>query len=480
MNKIAKNYILNVSYELVALIVPLLTAPYLTRVLHSEPYGIYSYVQSTAGIIQTLSLLGIYSYGNRQIAYCRDNREELSQTFWEIMVLRLMLGAVGTSVYFVFALNTKYSLYFILYFAYYLANILDCSWIYVGMENMLPCVIKNIAAKLLTFGGVFILVKTEEDVWKYVLLVAASTLLVNLSVYMQLKGIIKKPVVRFKNILNHLKGSAYLFLPQIASLLYLQMDKAMLEWLTGGTSQVSFYDQAEKIVTIPMAVITALSTVMMPRIANDFKKGNNELIELHLGKAARYSLFLAFPMAFGIAVIATKLIPWYLGAEYMPSAYAMIIISPIVISNTLLGITGKQYFTASNKIGILTVSNSTAAAVNLIANWIMIPLFGYAGAAVATLLASYINVTIQLICMNKYIKVWPMLKCSFKYIICSVIMAGAIFGITVLFGMAESALTTLIQTVIGAVVYFGLLVLMKDHTLKEIITTVLKRKKSTN
>lgn len=475
MNRILKNYILDVAYEIIALIVPLLTAPYLTRVLHADNFGIYSYVQSVGGLIITLTLLGIYSYGNRQIAYCRDNTQELSQTFWEIMALRVILGTVGTCVYFGFGFRTKYSVYFTLYYAYYLSNVLDCSWIYVGMENMLPCVVKNTIAKLITLVGVFFFVKTAGDVWKYILLVSSGSLIVNLSVYTQLRGTIHKPRIDKVNLFKHFKGSVFLFLPQIASILYLQMDKAMLEWLTGATAQVSFYDQAEKITTIPLAIITALSTVMMPRIANDFKKGNQDQIQRHLGKAAQYSLFLACPLAVGISSIATKLIPWYLGADYIPTAYAMIIISPIVISNTLLGITGKQYFTATNKIGILTFSNSVAAAVNLFANWILIPRYGYAGAAIATLLASYTNVMIQLLFMNRSIRIWPILKTSYKYLLSAAVMGMLIVAGTKSFNLSAKPLTTLFQVSMGAAAYFVVLLAMGDRTINEVLTLVKKR-----
>lgn len=474
MNRIIKNYILTASYELIALVVPLFTAPYLTRVLHAENFGIYSYIQSVGGLIMTLSLLGIYSYGNRQVAYCRDDSRILSQTFWEIMALRIILGAVGTIVYFGYGFNTRYGVYFTLYYGYFLANILDCSWIYVGLENMLPCVVKNTIAKLITLVGVFIFVQSEGDVWKYILLVSGGTLIVNISVYSQLRGIIQSPKVDIENLAKHLKGSAHLFLPQIASLLYLQMDKVMLEWLTGGTSQVSYYDQAEKIITIPVAIITALSTVMMPRIANDYIKGDQNQIQIHLGKAAQYSLLLAFPLAVGIASIATKMIPWYLGTEYMPTAYAMIIISPIVVSNTLLGITGKQYFTATNQIGILTISNSVAAVLNMLANWIMIPHYGYIGAAVATLVASYVNVLIQLLVMNKTVRVGMVLKASYKYLISAVIMGALINLCTDFFSFNAVPLTTIVQIVIGCIAYFGALLIIGDHTICDLLRLLRK------
>ena len=236
------------------------------------------------------------------------------------------------------------------------------------------------------------------------------------------------------------------------------------------------YDQAEKIVTIPLAIITALSTVMMPRIANNYRKGNQDQIRYYLGKGMQYSLFLALPLAVGIASIATELIPWYLGADYMPTAYAMVIISPIVISNSLLGITGKQYFTATNKIGILALSNTIAAAINLVANWILIPTRGYAGAAIATLLASCINVVIQLWYMNRTISVGSMLRASYKSTIGAIVMGISIIATTRLFQFPAAPSTTIAQTSIGLIVYAAILMILKDKSMNEMLSFILKRK----
>ena len=117
-------------YEIVTIIVPLITAPYLTRTLHSENFGIYSYVSSITTIITSIVLLGIYSYGNRQIAYCRDNEDDLSESFWEIMTLRLFMGIIGTVIYVIYALLTGFAPFFFLYFGCFLANVFDCSWVF--------------------------------------------------------------------------------------------------------------------------------------------------------------------------------------------------------------------------------------------------------------------------------------------------------------------------------------------------------------
>lgn len=468
MSKLGKNFLLNTIYQICAIIIPLVTAPYLSRVLMANNYGIYSYVQSTAAIIQTLTLLGLYSYGNRQIAYYRDNVKKLSQIFWELMILRMIIGIFGTIVYMSISLNSNYSHYFLLYYPFYLSNIIDCSWIYMGMENIFPCVVKNIIAKIATMIGIFIFVNSPDDIGKYIFLVAMSSLICNIIVYLELRNIIFVTKIYFSNIYKHLKGSIMLFLPQIASMLYLQMDKTMLGAITGKTSMVSFYDQADKLVTIAFSLITAISTVMMPRIANEFHKGHNDRIEYYINKVGKLSLALAYPMMIGMMTIATKLVPWYLGTEYMPTANALIIISPLAVINTLIGISGNQYFIATNKITILTISNFVAAGCNLVINCILIPKFGYIGAAIATLFSSTINVAIQYVYLNRYIKIKKMLVSSFKYFFISVFMGLCIKLITNFFNLSSTPKTTFIQLIVGLIVYGGVLLILHDTVVQDI------------
>ena len=144
--------------------------------------------------------------------------------------------------------------------------------------------------------------------------------------------------ISLKRIHTHMKGSLILFLPQVASLIYLQIGKIMIEWITKDASNLSYYDQAEKIITIPLTIITVLNTVVMPRIANEFKNGNKKKIEQLLISTAKFTMFLACPLMIGIISIADKFIPWYLGNSFSACISIMYILAPIIITNSLIGI----------------------------------------------------------------------------------------------------------------------------------------------
>lgn len=474
MGKIAKNYFYNAAYQILVLLTPIITAPYLARVLGADNLGIYSYVSSSGNIITTCSLLGIYAYGNRQTAYVRENRLELTKTFWELEFTRLILGAFGTLAYLIYILcNKDYWIFFAVYYPYILAEFIDCSWVYVGLEDMKPAVMKNFVTKLVNVVGIFVFVKSEEDTWIYIFMLAITTLIANISIYTQLPKYIGAPTFSAKSFRLHLKGSVNLFFPQVASLFYLQVDKVMLEWITGETNQVSFYDQAEKIVSIPLSLITVISTVMMPRIANEYKKSNYDVIGELLSKAGKAALCIAMPMMYGILCIALQFVPWYLGDEFHPTAIAIMILSPIVVLNSLTGISGKQYFTATNQIGVLVKAYGTAAIMNIVVNAVLIPYIGYVGAAVATVLSSILSVAIQYYYLLKQIKLRGFAQCAAKYFVGGTIMALIVWSVS--HNMRSVPVTTAIQISVGIIVCVVFLLVTRDKTAFEIMTLALQQ-----
>lgn len=468
MNKIVKNYIFNLFYQLLVFIVPLVTAPYLTRTLGADKTGIYEYVYSLTALVTTIVMLGIFNYGSRQIAYVRDNPEELNNTFWRIMTTRLLIAAVGTAVYAVTVFVTgRYTVLFIIFYTYLLGYFVDCTWLYVGVEDMKWAVFKNMFLKLVTVFGIFLFIHTPDDLPLYVLLQGGSILLANLLAYTQLKRHVSKPKIIFKGVWNDLLQSAKLFLPSVAAMLYLQCDKIMLEFMANDSREVSFYAYSEKIILIPLSFITVISTVMMPRIANEFKKGNNATISKLLNQAAKVSLFMAFPMAFGIVAIADKLIPWYLGAEFIPTVKSIIILSPIILTNTLSGISGTQYFTASDQVGILLKSQISAALGNIFINALLIPRFGFIGAAVATVISSALCAAIQYFYLLKQVKLPGLWRFAVKYLLISALMLLLIWLTSK--QLPQTFWATAVQCVIGAVFYFAVNALTKDEQLKTLL-----------
>ena len=472
MNKLVKNYIYNVVYQVFLIIVPIVTAPYLARVLGATQLGIYSYINSISSVLTTVGLLGLNNYGIRQIAYVQEDKEERNRIFSEIMYARVLLMIIISLIYYGIIINSEYYSYFIVQYFLIISIFIDASWILIGLEDMGIVVFRNFIAKLLTVIGIFTLVRKKSDLWIYISIFSFITFITTISIYPYINKYVKLKKCKLKDIFYHFKQSIFLFLPQVAILIYLQVDKIMLKYITTNASQVSFYDQAEKLVQIPLSVITALGLVMMPRLATEFKKKNNKAIKNYINKTIVFALFLAYPMTFGIAGIAGTLIPWYLGKEFIPVISAIIIISPIIIINSLINISGTQYFTATNQIRILTISTTSSAVINVIINIFLIPIFSYKGAAIATVVSATISLIIQYSYLNKQIKIIKNIILTLKYLIISIIMGSIVYFIGV--KMGPMPVTTIIQILMGVFIYLIVLYAMKDEIVLECIDKVKK------
>lgn len=470
MSRIVKNYIYNILYNLAALFIPLLTAPYLARKLGADMLGTFAYIQSSTAIICTISMLGTYTFGNRQVAYTRDNKQQMSQEFCNIMGLRIMLGIVGTVVYIVFGFSSEYWPYFLLYYIYYLGYVIDCSWLFVGVEDMKVCTLKNFFAKIGSAVCIFLFIKSEDHLGRYVVILALATFFANASVYTQIKKYVIICKVQMKSVFPNLKSAFQLCLPTLVSTVYLQIDKLMIQWITGNEYEITYYDQAEKIIMIPLAFITVLSTVMMPRIANEFHKGQRKQISRLITKACGYSMMMACPLMFGMIGIASHFIPWYLGRTFLPVSYAIIVLGPYVITNTLLGISGGQYFMATDQIPILLKSNIIGMVANVIVNSVMISFWGFLGAAIATIVSQCLMVIYQYYHMNKQIAVISTILKQVKYFVYSAIMFIGVWFVGN--NKVPSVLVTIEQITVGMACYFVILLLVRDEQMKEVLREV--------
>ena len=182
MSKIKRNIFYNIAYQILVLIVPIITSPYISRVLGVEGVGTYSYVSSVAYYFFIVVTMGLTNYGNRNIAKHRDDKEARSRIFWSIYFMQLLTGIcvlIAYIFYIVFVAETVYKIYFGIYVLYILAACLDINWFFFGMENFKLTTIRNAIVKLITVIMVFIFVKNDGALIAYFVIVAGSTLLSN-------------------------------------------------------------------------------------------------------------------------------------------------------------------------------------------------------------------------------------------------------------------------------------------------------------
>lgn len=475
MNKLTKNYIYNSVYQLMIVIIPLITTPYLTRTLGKTLLGIDSYVLSIVQLTNTIGTLGTNVYANREIAYVRDDRQKLSKTFVEIFLIRLLLCVFSSIIYLFIGFNSQYRLVFSIQCLSVISGFLDISWLFIGIEEMRPVVIRNVCVKLAVTGCIFLFVKSEDDFYKYIIIYSLGQVLGTLLMYLQFHNIIELEKCEKIELKKHFIPIFLLFLPQAATSMYGIFDKTMLGILSTDISCVSLYDKAQTIVKTPLLFASALSAVLMPRMANEFAMNHIDSVKVLVKNACNYMLLLFMPISVGMYVISNNFVPWYLGMEYFESIPVVKVLSSIIMAIALTNVSGAQFLVASNNTKYLTISYVTGAILNVIGNYYIIPVMNEVGAAFTTLLAEWIVFLIQFWAVHKILGNLGLKNIIFKRCIATCIM----FIATLYIGnISCSIYIVFIQIIVGALLYFGILVFLKDECIADgliLIKTKIKR-----
>lgn len=454
-NKLKINFLYSSAYQVLLIILPLITAPYVSRVLGSNGLGIYSYTFSIASCFSMFGMLGVANYGNRIVAANRDDRNKISQIFFDIWMVQIGMTCVTISayvVYIVFFAGSTYRDALLIQVLTLLCSSADISWFFFGLEEFKLTVIRNLIIKLITTLAVFIFVKTNNDVLIYTFILCAGTLLGNISLFPFLKEYIVFIKPSLGRIKKHLPSIFVLFIPVLAVTLYKKMDKIMLGMMST-MSQTGYYENAEKIINIPMGVITALGTVMMPRISYLINKGKDSEIEHYMNISIEFTFFLASSLMFGISAVSSEFVPLFYGVGYIPVIEIMNILSVTILFISLANIFRAQYLIPKHYDKIYIFSVWIGALINLILNYILIPLHDAVGASYATVIAEFSVMGVQMICIRKELPIMKYIKQGLYYLFAGGVMFGMV---RIVSRQMNGWKGVLFEIFVGAVVYFML------------------------
>lgn len=468
---IKKNFIYNLMFQIVTLCLPLITVPYTSRVLGKEGIGVYSYTLSISQYFIILGTLGMSLYGNRAIAYVRDNKKELSKNFWAIFVLRFSTTMIALIIYIcLFSINSKNRNIYLIQSLNIFAAVIDISWLFMGLEDFKKTVTRGLVVKILCVASIFIFVKDFNDLLIYTLINALMLVLGNGFMWVYLPKVISLEKINFNDIKQHLMPTIQMFIPQIAIQVYAVLDKTMLGILAT-TGDVGIYEQSQKMVKIVGGLVTSLGVVMLPRMSNTFANGDSKKMNEYLNKSLNFVSYMSIPMFIGLAAISIEFVPWFFGDEFLQVRYIMMLLTPILFFIAINNVLGVQYLLPSNRTKEYTVAVSLGAITNVIFNFILIPKYTVVGACISTLLAELIVPIVEVIILRKSINKKYILVNIAKYFFAGMIMfiVVRIIGIK----MGVGVLTTIIQSLIGVVSYLLILSIFKDGTTMELINSVM-------
>lgn len=415
-----KNFIYNVIYQIFVFLIPLITTPYISRVLGVDNIGIYSYTYSIVYYFMLTALLGINNYGSREIAKCYNNKEERSKKFLTIYTLQLSLTLIMTTMYILFVNIYDYTYKTIMYIQtiYLISVAFDINWFFFGLEKFKITVTRNIIIKLLSFVLTLICVKTKDDLWIYTLIMSMSTLISQLFLWIFLKKEIVFVRFKVKEVIGHLKKCIVLFIPVIAYSIYRVMDKTMIGSMAG-TVELGNYENAEKIINVPISFVTALGTVMLPYMSKNDKNFDNEMKETF-----KLSFFLIIPMIIGLFSISNDLALILFGKEFEKAGNIMIFLLPTILFSSIATTIRMNYLIPSQKDSIYVKSTIYGAVINFVFNMIFIKKYGAYGACIGTVIAEFTVAMYQILKTKNDIKYKTMLKLLGKYLIKGILSVG--------------------------------------------------------
>ncbi len=463
--KVLKNYAYNLSYQLLVIILPIITTPYVTRVFSSNDLGTYGYFNSIVTYFILLATLGVANYGTKEIS---SHRNDIRKNFWGIYTLQF--GATCLSIL----------LYIILCFAFsfmqnpvayilglsLLSKGMDISWLFQGLEDFRKITVRNITVKLVGVVSIFLFVKSPGDLYLYVSLLTVFELLGQLSMWFPAREFIGKPHLDLCYAKQHLKPVILLFLPQIAISLYVTLDRTMLGALAS-TTDVGIYDQALKLVNILLTLVTSLGSVMLPRVSNLLSKGNNEAVNrMHQISFLIYNLVI-FPTIAGMLIINNDFVKFFLGNDFQEARYAIAIMIFRMFFIGWTNIMGIQILIPHNKNKEFLTSTTVPAIVSVGLNLLLLPKFGYIGAAIVSVLTEVFVWGIQLYFTRKYLKDVPIYKSTVKIFLASILMYFALSFLKTILTFIP-IINVVAYTIFGAILYSLLILLFKVVSLKEI------------
>ena len=459
---VKKNYVYNMLYQVLLIILPIITTPYLARKLGATGNGIYGYTISIVTYFILFGSLGINLYGQREIAYNQKDKEKRSKVFIELIILKsLTMSLTALTFFFIFCRTGEYSIYYKILLIEMLANVIDISWFYQGLEEFKKIVIRNFIIKLISLICIFIFIKVPSDVNKYLLIHVLSTLFGGLTLWLGLKKYICK--TKKLNLKRHLPMITALFIPQVAIQVYTVLDKTMIGAILNNMNEVGYYEQSQKIIKILLTIITAVGTVMLPRLANCFAEKNYNQIKRYMYKTFSFVFMLSFPLTFGIIAVANNFAPLFFGRGYDKVPMIMQVLSPIVLFISISNITGTQYLISTKRQKEFTISVVIGAIVNFLLNLVFIYYYKSIGAAIATVIAELSVTLVQLYFVRKDFNLIEIIKLSRNYIIASIIMLITCYCID--FFITGRLIGLILQVSCGILVYLIILIILKDKFL---------------
>lgn len=465
---LSTNIIFSIMTQVAAFLTPLIISPYISRVLTAELIGIYSYILANSSYFVLVELIGLPLYGTIKCAAIRDDKQELSKMFWEIMLLKMLLMIVNLVIYVYFFVITgeiQYRKLYLIVLCNLIANGIDVTWILNALEEFRIVAIRSIIVRIVNLVAIILLVKSEDDFYIYVVIMQMTTLVSYIVVWPLLKGKIFGIKDVKINIFRHLKPSMIYFIPGVINTIYSATDKTILGVLGEDVYEIGVYEQANKISQLFMNMVTAISNVLLPRITYLYHNDKDGQADKLLNMILKMVFLATVPIVAGLVLVSDVFVPVFFGAGYEKTIILLKILSFNILFVTLSNFLGQQCLIARNRQMQYNIAICIGSVINIVLNIMLVKNYQSVGVSVASVIASMFNFLVILYQSKDILTFGQIVKISYRYIISAMIM----YFIVILIPFPNDFLITLFgRTIVGILSYIIILIVQKDDFLCKI------------
>lgn len=476
VNSIQFNYVMNMILTIATILFPIISFPYVSRVLGPDGVGRVSFAMSIVSYFSMIAQLGIPTYGIRECAKLRDDKERLSEFVKEIIVINIIICVITYVLFFAFLFSVERfrteKVLFICMSCAILFNSMGLEWLYKGLEEYGYITKRSVFFKLIAFIGMFVLIKTEADVLEYGILTIFASVGSNFCNWINVKKLVSIKGVKVNSLKRHMRPIVVFFMISIATTIYTNLDNVMLGFMTND-NEVGFYTAATKVKAALVSIVASLGTVLLPRASYYIEqKWEAEFFDLSK-KSMEFTMIIALPLTVYFTEFARETILVLSGNEYMHSVPVMIALMPTIVFIGATNIIGMQILVPMGREKLFFFSVLGGAVVDFLVNYFLIPLYGAFGAAIGTTVAEFIVFLIQWIGYRSNVTILFNKLQYWKYCI------GLIIGFLLSYFVLRLEIHDFLKLVLSAIVffgiYFGILLLLRESLLVEFVSKYMKK-----
>ena len=470
------NFIMNAILQISAFIFPLITFPYVSRILGPSGTGNVSFATSIVTYFALFAQLGIPTYGIRATARVRDDKELLSKTVQEIFIINAVMCVLAYFVFFV-VLNLVPKMYndkvlFIIISSTILFNSVGMDWLYKGLEKYTYITFVSIIFKFIALILMFVCVHHKND---YVIYGAISIFAASASNICNLVNIHKliyiKPIFNFE-FTKHFRPIMIFFAMSCATTIYTNLDTVMLGFMKDNV-EVGYYNAAIKIKNVLLGVVTSLGTVLLPRASYYIENNMYSEFKRIAGKALNFVVLISFPLCLYFILFAKEGVLFLSGDAYTEAILPMQILMPTLIFIGLTNIMGIQMLIPLGKEKVVLYSEIAGAIVDLAINTVLIPIMASSGAAIGTLVAEMVVWIVQYIALKEDVKE-TYVKIRYLPIVIGLAIS-ALFSMPIKLLGLSSFFTLLLSAIVFFGIYLVVLTVAKEKLVNEIEFQILEK-----